>query len=372
MLRHVPILAALFVCLAFNGAGAEGDCDGPDAVCRVTPHILKLDGARREANAVYLGAGLAATNRHVVLGRGKLTLRTVDGRQHSATVMPSRYEGDLVLLAVDGLDLGPAAVLAENVAVGEQLYIVAHEPKVIGPRVFPPGEVLLPPADGYALSRLQHDALGGDASEGGALLTKDGRLAGIATVGRGNRGEAVPATQIRALQELSKGANPERQSSLNNAYARCVEAQRRMPVRRARLARRAVAYLTEHCSGTRNGHLIDAAARILGRAGHLAEARDLFGLALGMDPHALGARQGLVVVLLLGGSHDAALPHLKWLIEILPRDPEILRLSIQAGKHAGDDTFAEAAFERLRQLNPTLALPMRRFLDEPGIGGKTR
>ena len=75
-------------------------------------------------------------------------------------------------------------------------------------------------------------------------------------------------------------------------------------------------------------------------------------------------------MLLLGGSHEAAIPHLKWLFDILPRDLEILRLSIQAGKYAGDITFAEAAYARLQQLNPALALPLRRFLDGWEIGRK--
>ncbi len=372
MLRHVPILAALFACFGSFHAGAAEKCDGPEPVCRFAPYVMKLEGNRREANAVYLGVGLAAANRHVVVGQTNLIVKTKEGRTFGANVKPSGYSGDLALLAVDGLDLGSAPVLAENVTSGMGLFVLAHEPNVVGPRIYPPGEVLLPPAIGYALSRLQHNARGGEASEGGAILIQDGRLAGIATFGHDGRGEAIPAAQIRALLELSKGAATQKTPDLTDAYIRCMDAQRRMPIRRARLARRAVAYLSEHCTGTQNGHLIESAARILGRAGHLAEARDLFSVVLGLGPHALGARRGLVVELLLGGGHEAAVPHLKWLFGILPNDLEILRLSIQAGKYAGDVAFAEAAYARLQQLDPALALPMRRFLDGSDIGGRSR
>ncbi len=372
MFRQVLIPAALFACFGSFGAGAAEKCDGPEAICRFAPYVMKLEGNRREANSVYLGAGLAAANRHVVVGRTDLIVKTGDGRTFGAKVKLSGYSGDLALLAVEGLDLGGAPVLAENVTSGTGLFVLAHEPNVFGPRIYPPGEVLLPPAVGYALSRLQHNARGGEESEGGAILTRDGRLAGIATVGHGNRGEAIPAAQIRALLELSKGGATQTMPDLTDAYIRCMDAQRRMPIRRARLARRAVTYLSEHCTRTKNGQLIESAARILGRAGHLVEARELFSVVLGMDPHALGARQGLVVVLLLGGGHEAAIPHLKWLFDILPRDFEILRLSIQAGKYAGDVSFAEAAYARLQQLSPALALPMRQFLDGSEIGGKAR
>ena len=372
MFRHVPILAALFACFGSFDAGAAEKCDGPEAVCRFAPYVMKLEGNRREANAVYLGIGLAATNRHVVLGRPEFIVKTGDGRTFGAKVKPSGYKGDLALLAVEGLDLGGGPVLAESLTSGTGLFLLAHKPNVVRPRIYPPGEVLLPPAVGYDLSRLQHNARGGEASEGGAILTRDGRLAGIATVGHGTRGEAIPAAQIRALLELSKGEATQTTPDLRDAYIRCMDAQRRMPVRRARLARRAVTYLSEHCTRTQNGQLIESAARILGRAGHLTEARDLFSVVLDMDPHALGARQGLVVLLLLGSGHEEAIPHLKWLFDILPRELEILRLSIQAGKYAGDVAFAEAAYARLKQLNPALALPMRRFLDGSEIDGRAR
>ena len=59
MFRHVPILAALFACFGSFGAGAAEKCDGPEAVCRFAPYVMKLEGNRREANAIYLGVGLA-------------------------------------------------------------------------------------------------------------------------------------------------------------------------------------------------------------------------------------------------------------------------------------------------------------------------
>ena len=81
MFRHVPILAALFACFGSFGARAAEKCDGPEAVCRFAPYVMKLEGNRREANAVYLGVGLAAANRHVVLGRPELIVKTGDSEQ---------------------------------------------------------------------------------------------------------------------------------------------------------------------------------------------------------------------------------------------------------------------------------------------------
>ena len=139
-----------------------------------------------------------------------------------------------------------------------------------------------------------------------------------------------------------------------------------MPKRRARLARRAIAYLGKACMETGNTVLIEGAAQILGRAGNLKEARDLFSVALAETPNALNARIGLVVTLLLGGGYSEALTHLRWLRDVLPKNTEVMRLSIQAGKYTGKLDFARDALNSLERLNPALALSMQRFLDSAG------
>ena len=105
----------------------------------------------------------------------------------------------MALLRVKDLNLGPPPSFIDHFSVGTPLFVIAHRGLTGQPTVYPPGIVLLPPAEGHALARLHHDASGGDGSDGGAVLTEDGRLAGIATVGNVRRSEAIPAAQIRAL-----------------------------------------------------------------------------------------------------------------------------------------------------------------------------
>lgn len=340
-------------------------CDAPEIVCEFARYILQVKFGQQQGNAVYLAPGLAVTNRHIILRSKTISVETMMGEKFRSSIVPSAYEGDLILLKVEGLDLGPSPLLTDDVSVGDQLFIVVRDPSNGDSRVYPPGSVILTPASGFALARLHHDASGGIGSDGGALITEEGHLAGIATTGGDRRGEAIPAAQVRAMVDAADESQGPMHAGLAAAYIRCDDARSRMPKRRARLARRAVSYLSENCRATRNGHLVESAARILGRAGHLSEARDLFAEVLNMDPHAINARLGLVVALLLGGGYGEALPHLKWLIDILPSDTEVLRLSIQAGKYGGDVEFAEEAYSSLRRLSPVLAIPLRRFLDAP-------
>ena len=135
-----------------------------------------------------------------------------------------------------------------------------------------------------------------------------------------------------------------------------------MPIRRARLAKRAVEYLTRVCRKTQNTHLLDDAGQILGRAGHVKEGKAVFSQALELDPYALNNRIGLVVTLLLSGGATEALPHAKWLYELLPHDKEVLRLAVQTGKRGGDIELARQALTTLENLDPALAAPLRSYL----------
>ena len=80
-----------------------------------------------------------------------------------------------------------------------------------------------------------------------------------------------------------------------------------------------------------------------------------------MDPHALNNRIGLVVTLLLSGGTEETIPHLRWLVEMLPRDKKVLRLAVQAGKRGGNLQFARDALQRLEDLDPALAVPLRQY-----------
>jgi hypothetical protein len=373
-------LRCLMICAVvlflWVGRAAAVVCDGPVQVCEFGRYVfgLEIDGVLR--SAVYVEPGLVVTNRHVVLHRKSANLISSDGETLSAKLLPTDYPGDLVLLTVEGLDLGSARGQIASTSRGQAAFVVAYDPQAKRVRAYPRGGIVLPPAMDRPLARIQHDAPGGIGSDGGALVGEDGQWLGVATFGAGVRNEAIPTSEIAALKSRSSAAQSSADIELGNAYRHCVQTLEQMPKRRARLARRAVVYLREACEPTRNAQLLDEVGRVLGRAGHVQDAIGVFSGVLEMDPHALRSREGLVVAQFLSGEHAKALPHLKWLVDILGQDPEILRLAIQGGKIGGDTAFAEDALSRLERLNLALALPMRRFLDAaippPAQGGRNR
>ena len=344
----------------------QAHCTGPSAACGFAPFVLKVELGRTTASAVYLGPGKAVTNRHVVPDATEVTIVAADERKFPAVVEPSAFDGDLVLLKVANLNLGDGPAFVEDVPRGTNVFVFGYDAVRGRVHLFPQGELVLSAAFDSSGSRIQHQAPGSVGSDGGALISANGALIGIATTGSDRISEAIPVRELDRLRASAGAEHMQTHQAIGRSYRHCIETQAKMPKRRARLARRAVAYLSKVCRATGNAALIERAAQILGRAGNLKEARDLFSVALTEDPHALNARIGLVVTLLLGGGHSEAVTHLKWLRGVMPKNTEVMRLSIQAGKHSGDMEFARDALNSLERLNPTLALPMQRFFDSTG------
>ena len=136
-------------------------CDAPVAVCEFVQYVLKLKIGRRQGNAVYIAPGLVVTNRHILLASETIFVETRLGKKYRGWISPSAYEGDLVLLSVDGLDLGPPPLSNDDVSVGTRLFVVVGGPSDGGSPIYSTGSVILPTASGFALSRLQHDVVGG-------------------------------------------------------------------------------------------------------------------------------------------------------------------------------------------------------------------
>lgn len=338
-------------------------CAGPVAVCAFSEFVLKVQSGQRSASAVYIEPGYAVTNRHIVMDSQTVTLSTRDGRSFDAQVVPSAYLGDLVMLRVEGLMLSRTPSMSLDTASGETVTVLGYAEDQKRSNLYRLGYILLPAVPGAEGRYIQHTALARRGSDGGALVSERGELVGIATTGSDRISEAVPIADIKSMRAALSADHAEVHARLNRSYKRCRETLRQMPKRRARLARRAIRYLSEACVATGNSSYMEEAAQVLGRAGNLREARELFSRALEVDEHALRARIGLVVTLILGGIQAEALPHLKWLRGVLPTDREVMRLSIQAGMHGGDEPFAKQALRDLEHAAPALALPMRRFVD---------
>ena len=252
--------------LVAGGAAAEAEeerCQAPEPVCAVRGRVFRIASFDPVASAVLVGPGLLVTNRHAVADLPWADVFPPGGPVRRARVVATDYPGDLVLLRAEGLGGGPALEMAPAEA-GAEVYAVGVDVGRERVRVYAPGRIILPPAEGKPLARLHHSAQSQPGNSGGALVDGAGRLVGIVTSGSEGRHEAIAAAQLAVLRARSGPEYADASRALGAHYRKCIEALERA---RQGPAEAAVGdAIAESCVASGNRQLFDLAGQFFGRA----------------------------------------------------------------------------------------------------------
>ena len=364
-------LASYFLAAGLYGfsvsvIGAEtgmARCNAPDPVCSASASVFRISSFDPIGSAVMIGPEVLITNRHVIADHTKAMVYLPNGRIVQASVVPTSYSGDLVLLKVKGLG-SLKALETSTPHQNSKLFSIGTEIHTKQVRVYSSGRVILLPAEGKPLARLHHSANSRPGNSGGALVDISGRLVGIVTSGGDGFYEAIPATEFQSLRLLSGPQYEEESRVIGMAYRRCTNALEMSRLGPKSNQNSSETNLIEDCAKSRNRQLFDLAGQTLGRAGQVDDAIAMFERALTQDPHAINSRIGLIVTLHLARRYGKAVPHLKKLIKLFPTNLRILQLSIQAGKLGENLNLARGALELLEQHYPRLAPNFKRFLED--------
>ena len=339
-----------------------GDCPHPPAVCRVRQAVFPVSSFDPIASATRIGPSLLVTNRHVVADRSDAVVHTPDGPR-GARVLASAYPGDLALLEVEGLPEGGfVPELGDDAESGAGFYAVGADVARQEVRVFDPGGLIAPPAEGATLGRIHTFARMQPGVSGGAFVDAEGDLVGIAVGGGDGRFEAIPIAQVRrllALRDDSEAKSVTRR--LGTALSDCVGHIDGVQPRAAEPA--VLKAIAETCAAAQNhGQLLEA-GRVLSQAGNFEAAIALHGDAVEQVPNSINARISLLVSLQLAGRFDEMTGHARWLKEMAPDDPQALRFAIQSGVWGGAPELAEEGYQALLAADPRQAEAARRFID---------
>ena len=210
---------------------------------------------------------------------------------------------------------------------------------------------------------MPHTAYNQPGVSGGALVNEKGGLVAIATSGGEGRFEAIPASRIAALTAASGDEHATRSAEIGTAYRECiVDVEKALRVGDA-LPDNVAARIRNACGATANRQLFDLAAQALGRSRRFETSIALFERSLEKDPNAINSRLGLVIVLSFARRHDEAVPHVRWLLETIPKDPNVARYALQVGKFAGDAALAEQGLALIAKHAPQQLEAAKRFYE---------
>lgn len=313
-----------------------------------------------QASAVRIAPDRLVTNRHGVADETGVEIALPGGGTVAGEVIPTAFEGDLVLLRAE-LPEGP--VLKPGGEAEGALYTVGLDLSARAIRVFPEGEVLKRPASGKPHARLHHTAHSQPGTSGGAVVTAEGAFVGVAASGGEGRFEAVPAARIEALKAASGEEHAARSAEIGKAYRDCTLVLEKARRSRDSLSKENVAEMRRSCAASGNRQLFDLAGQMLGRSRMFEESVAFFEKALGKDPNAVNTRLSLVVTLLFARRGEEATEHVRWLLDVIPENTQAQRFAVQVGKAAGDKALAGRGLALIEKHNPQQLEAAREFLE---------
>lgn len=341
------------------------DCRQPEPVCDARDAVFAISSDFDPiSSAVRIGDTQLVTTRHSVADQESVDLFLADGTKMTAQVVPADYKGDIIFLSAP--DLPPGPILEPAAAeIGMLLYTVGADISFRRIRAYDPGGVMLLPAEGKPLARLHHSAHSQKGNSGGALVDEQGRLIGIIAGGGEGYNDAVPSQALNELSEYSGSNHAQASSEIGAAVRVCTLLLEELQGRRGVLDEQQIKAITTSCLRSGNRQLFDWAGKTFGIRRLNEESLALFLDSFEQDPHSLNGRIGLAITYHMAARYEEELPHLRFLFQQIPEDPQVLRFAIQAGVWGEDLDFAQSAFEKLKEVNPRAAPAAERFMTAP-------
>ncbi len=355
------LLTCLTTSMALVGGGVAGvSCEAGIAICAWTQRVVGIKTPNMIASGTFIGSGFVLTNRHVVEDHGNVLIRLPNGEITRAHPIPHDVPVDLVLLRPVGMD-EPLPRRDEAVPDhSSKLTVVGFDQGRNQPRAYAPSTFARYPDTAMLLqARIHADARALPGNSGGAVLNAAGELVGILAAGDGKMSEIIPIQHLSALLARSDSAHEQVFLQQGGAIRRCAD----LLYDAGSIARDPpsdlVMALKTACLKSGNKMLFDQAGQKFGEWWMFQLSEMFLRESLKLDPDSPNSLMSLAVTYHLDRQMEKERPLLERYLDIVPQNPQALRLAVQVAGVLKDRLLADRVLALMEQHNPA-ALPLAR------------
>lgn len=338
---------------------AQDVCKAPEPVCDARATVFGIAAFDPVGSAVRIGPDLLVTNRHIVADETKVQIRLRNGEKVEGEVVPSSFKGDLILVRA-ALPDGPVAKLGDDKSGA--LWTLGEDISARSVKAYPQGKLLLDAAKDKPYARLHHTAYSQPGNSGGALVNEKGELVGITASGGAGRFEAVPASQIAALQAQSGADHAAASVAMGKHVRECTLMLEKAQRLGDRLPDPVANVVKTSCAASENRQLYDLSGQVLGRQRKFDDAIAFFQKSLEKDPNAINSRISLVITLRFARRLDEAAEHVRWLLKVVPQERSIHPIALAVGKASKDQELIDEALALIEKHAPNQLEAAKNFL----------
>ncbi|MEE2775021.1 MAG: trypsin-like peptidase domain-containing protein [Pseudomonadota bacterium] len=317
--------------------------------------MVTIKANRTTGSAVEIEPDFFVTNKHVVTDKKKVLAQYRDGRMFFLHVVPNVHKADLVFLSRDK-NKKPPVVKIPSVQSYDGLRVVAYGIGRGSIRVFPTGRLLALPPEEKPQARIHTTLRNLPGISGGALINGAGRLVGIVTAGSGKYNEAIA---VEVINEISQESMVSSADYINRGrHIKFCSNLLSIPISHLKSYDKSLLLkeIETECSKADTKTLYDVMGQVFGKLGLFEKSVLYLKKSVFLDPNSPTSLISLAIAFQFQKAYKDQLEILNHLLDIIPEDPLVLRMAVQAGALSQNKVFTEKALKFLGDYNPA-ALP---------------
>ena len=338
-------------CLDFKNYKNTDDCYWLKKVVGIRTPVMIASGTVIDKNYIV-------TNRHVVEDHPHVIVRFYNGDIKKAYPLSNNYPVDLVVLTLDKSKKINNLNFKLTSKTPKSLRVIGFDQGRRKSRIYKDGKIIhFPNLEKYPSSRIHTDAESLPGNSGGAVIDKNFNLVGFLASGDGNYNEIVP---IQSLEKVIKKSNIKvkkefvKQGKNIRICADTLEFsykfQRKPPDN-------LINKIQTICNLSNNKQLFDQVGQTFGRWGLFEKSILFLNKSLKLDPYSPNTLLSIAISFHIKRDIVSEKPIILKLLDLIPEDPQVLRLGVQVAGYLRDKSLAKRILNLMKEHNPA-ALPL--------------
>ena len=339
------------------------NCKYNENICNKLYQVVGIKTPMMVASGTIIDDDFIVTNRHVVEDHKQLIIRYYNGEIKKAFPLTHNFPADLAILTLNKQKRNPTKLLKLN-KINGMIRVVGFDQGRKSNRIYDKGKVIAySDTNKYPQSRIHTDAKSLPGNSGGAVVDDNGNLVGILASGDGNINEIIPISLVNEVIKKTDLKHEDNFFKIGKNIRLCADNLEEAQYVQKNLDDKIKKNIDTYCWNSQNKQLIDQAGQTFGRLGDLNKARKFLEKSIKLDPSSPNSLISLAIVYHIQRDLEKERPLILRLLELTPKNPQVLRLGVQVAGILKDKEMSENVLELMTKYNRE-ALPLaKKFIE---------
>ena len=310
------------------------------------------------ASGTLINDNFIITNRHVVEDHSHVIVRLFNGEIKKAYSLPNNYPVDLTILTLNK-SIDPKNInLKMNSTIPKKLKVVGFDQGRKKSRIYKEGNVIhFPDLKKFSFSRIHTNAQSLPGNSGGAVIDENFNLIGFLASGDGNYNEVVPIQALKKVIEKTDLIVKEDFLKWGKNIRICADTLEFSYKFQKRPPDNLINKIENFCTLSRNKQLYDQVGQTFGRWGLFDKSIFFLKKSLKLDPYSPNTLLSIAISYHIKRNINSEKPIILKLLQLIPEDPQVLRLAVQVAGYLKDKKLAKEVLNLIKKYNPA-AFPL--------------